>query len=59
MFKFDYENFKGALKKVEEDSHAMLMEDIEKVKAFVEKGLTLFLESSSNEARLSYPGADI
>jgi hypothetical protein len=32
-----------------------LLEDIEKVKAFVEKALTLCLESSANMSRTSYP----
>lgn len=59
MFKFNYDSFKDALKASEENYHAQLMEDIEKVRALVEKGLTLFLESSSNSARVCYPGADI
>lgn len=59
MFRFNYESFKDALKSAEENYQVQLMEDIEKVKALVEKGLTLFLESSSNSARACYPGADI
>ena len=59
MFNFNYEEFKAALKKAEEERYLALREDLEKVKAFVEKALTMFLESSSNKARLSYPGADI
>lgn len=59
MFNFNYENFKGALRNVEQDSHALLMEDIEKVKAFVEKVLTKCLESTSNLARTDYPGLEI
>lgn len=59
MFKFNYESFKDALRGAEENYQAQLMDDIAKVKALVEKGLTLFLESSSNSARVCYPGADI
>lgn len=55
---FDYDKFKAALFKAKEDSHAVLMEDIEKVKVFVEKALTLCLESNANMSRVNYPGVD-
>lgn len=55
----NYENFKAALRKVEEDNHARLMADIEKVKVFVEKTLTLCLESNANVARMNYPGVEL
>lgn len=55
----NYENFKAALRKVEEDNHARLMADIEKVKAFVEKTLTLCLESNANLTRMNYPGVEL
>lgn len=59
MFTFDYDNFKESLKNSEINYQEQLMDDIEKVKAFVEKGLTLFLESSSNSASMCHPGVDI
>jgi len=59
MLGFNYNNFKESLKKAEQENHARLMDDIEKVKAFVEKGLTLFLESNANMSRTSYPGVDV
>lgn len=59
MLGFNYNSFKEALKRVEQENHLRLMEDIKKVKAFVEKALTLFLESSTNMSRVSYPGVDI
>lgn len=55
---FDYDRFKAALFKAKEDSHAVLMQDIEKVKLFVEKALTLCLESNASLARANYPGVD-
>lgn len=58
MFGFNYQNFKEALKRVEEENHQRLMEDIEKVKAFVEKALTLCLESNANMSRTNYPGIE-
>lgn len=58
MFKFNQISFKDALQKMDQDSYARLMEDVEKVKAIIEKGLTLFLESSSNMSRASYPGVE-
>lgn len=59
MAGFDYSSFKEALKRAKEESHALLMRDIEKVKAFVEKMLTLCLESNANISRASYPGLEI
>jgi len=56
---FNYNNFKAALKNVETENHARLMIDIEKVKAFVEKMLTLCLESNANIARMNYPGVEL
>lgn len=55
---FNYQKFKEALRRVEQENHARLMEDLEKVKAFIEKSLTLFLESSVNLARMDYPGLE-
>lgn len=58
MSGFSYESFRAAVLKAKEESHIVLMEDIEKVKAFVEKALTLSLESNANIARMNYPGID-
>lgn len=59
MIGFNYQNFKAALKRVEEENHAKLMQDIEKVKAFVEKMLTLCLESNASLSRSAYPGIEL
>lgn len=59
MIGFSYDSFKEALKRVQEEKHAILMKDIEKVKAFVEKILTLCLESNASVARASYPGLEV
>jgi len=59
MAGFNYNSFKEALRKVEHENHVKLMADIEHVKALVEKGLTLFLESSANTSRMSYPGVEL
>lgn len=59
MTGFDYNRFKEALLKAKEDSYAVLVEDVEKVKANVEKLLTMFLDSNTNKARTCYPGVDI
>ena len=58
MAGFNYNHFKEALQKGQVESHQVLMDDIDKVKAFVEKGLTLFLESSTNIAQTKYHGID-
>lgn len=52
----NYESFKEAVKNVEEENHNTLLFDIEKVKDFIEKALTLCLESSSNKTATNYPG---
>lgn len=59
MFSFDHEAFKMALKKVEDDNHQLLMEEVEKVKAFVEKALSLGLESTASMSRTNYPGLEL
>jgi hypothetical protein len=59
MAGFNYNGFKEALKRVQEENHAKLMQDIEKVKAFVEKALTLCLESNANISRMNYPGIEL
>lgn len=56
---FNYNKFKEALRNAEKENHARLMIDVEKVKAFVEKMLTLCLESSANLSRMNYPGVEL
>ena len=59
MFEFNYNSFRESWKKTQEESHAILLKDIEKVKAFVEKALTLCLECNAHSTRVSYPGVDV
>lgn len=59
MFNFNHGEFKQALKKVEDDNHSILMEEIEKVKAFVEKALSLGLESTASMSRANYQGLEL
>ena len=59
MAGFNYNSFKEALKHAEAENHAKLLIDIEKVKAFVEKMLTLCLESNANMSRMNYPGVEL
>lgn len=59
MSGFNYKSFKEALKRAQEENHRMLMDEIAKVKTFVEKSLTLFLESNANLARVDYPGIEL
>lgn len=59
MSGFNYDSFKAALKRVQDENHERLMDDIEKVKAFVEKALTLCLESNASKARMNYPGVEL
>lgn len=59
MSGFNYDSFKLALKRVQDENHERLLQDIDKVKVFVEKALTLCLESSANTARMNYPGVEL
>lgn len=59
MLGFDYNRFKAALKKAEDENYARLLCEIQKVKVFVEKALTLFLESSTNLAETNYTGVQL
>lgn len=58
MFRFNREKFEGAVKEAEARENELLMNEVDQVKRFVEKALTLCLESTSNIARTSYPGID-
>jgi len=55
----NYNSFKEAIKSVEQENHKALLFDIEKVKAFVEKALTLCLESTSSKTLTEYPSVGI
>lgn len=59
MFKFNYNSFKAALKNSEQVGHEELSQDLEKVKAWVEKALTLCLECNASQARTNYPGLEV
>lgn len=59
MFQFNQQEFRAALQKSQEENISKLNEDIEKVKIWVEKLLTMFLESSTNMSRVSYPGVEL
>lgn len=59
MIGFNYNSFKEAIKRAQEDSHRILMEDIDKVKAVMEKGLAMVMECSTSQTRAAYPGVDI
>ena len=54
-----YEKFKQALKKRQEESYELLMQEVKKVKETIEKILTLILETSANDARVKYSGLDM
>lgn len=56
---FNYSSFKAAVKRIEQEKFAELEREINQVKAFVEKALTLSLESSANTARMNYPGVEL
>jgi hypothetical protein len=57
--RFNYESFRMALKKVEEERFLILQKDIKQVKAWVEKALTMCLDSTANMSRATYSGVDM
>ncbi|MFA7658023.1 MAG: hypothetical protein WCY19_01160 [Candidatus Gastranaerophilaceae bacterium] len=59
MSGFNYNSFKEAINGVEQENYSKLMDDVEKVKVFIEKALTLCLESNANTARTNYPGVEL
>ena len=59
MFNFNKANYEDAKLEAKKVENTLLMDEVEKVKAFVEKVLTACLESTANRTRVSYPGADI
>ena len=58
MAGFNYEGYRAALKRAQDESYAILMQDIQIVKAHVERWLTLFLDSNANLSRMNYPGIE-
>ena len=56
---FNYERFKQALKKLQEESYELLMKEVKKVKETIEKILTLILENSASNARTNYSGLEM
>jgi len=59
MSGFNYNSFKEAVRRIEQEKFAELERDINQVRAFIEKALTLSLESTSNTSRMNYPGVEL
>ena len=55
----NFKKFKEALRKRDEERYLMLQNEIKKMRDNIEKFLTMFLESTSNQARTSYGGLEI
>ena len=56
---FDYAAFREAVNAAKAKKYEELKQDIEKTKLFIEKMLTLSLESTSNTARTKYGGIEL
>lgn len=54
-----FEKFKNALKVAEEEKQEELMNDVRKVRAVVEKVLTMAMENTANVARTQYSGLEM
>lgn len=59
MAGFNYERFKEALRKREEEAFVALKDEVAKVRDNVEKMLVLFCESSAHQARTNYSGLEM
>ncbi len=55
----NFENFKRALKKREEERFEQLKAEVRKVKATIEKLLTMFFESTACQSQTKYSGLDM
>lgn len=55
----NFDKFKAALKKGEEERFAELQNDVQKVRTIVEKLLTSFFESTANQAKTNYAGLEM
>lgn len=56
---YSFEQLKKALKKRDEVKYRLLRMEVRKVKAFIEKMLSLAFESTANQARTSYSGLEM
>lgn len=54
MPRFNFEEFKLALKRREEERYAKLQEEIKKLRDNIEKFLTLFFESTTSKSQTTY-----
>ena len=54
MARFNFEEFKLALKKREEERYAKLQEEIRKIRDTIEKVLTMFFESTTSKVQTKY-----
>lgn len=59
MLGFNYNEFKAAIKRVEEERFEILKKDIDHVKEVVERAITMALDCSANKARMNYPGVEL
>lgn len=59
MYNEKFENLKKALKRKEEENYAKLREEVKKVRATIEKILTMILESSASVAKTNYSGLEM
>ncbi len=56
---YSFLKFKNALKESEERRQEILQKDIQKVRAAVEKFLTMAMENTANAARTQYSGLEM
>lgn len=54
-----FEKFKNALKKAEVERQEELQNDVKKVRAVVEKVLTMAMENTASVARTQYSGLEM
>lgn len=59
MLSSSYNNFKNAVKAAEAEKHEELTSEVNQVRAFIEKILTLSLDNCANIARTNYPGVEL
>ncbi len=55
----NFEKFKLALKKVEEEKYDELQKDVKKVRNVVEKILKMALENTAQVTRMTYAGTEM
>ena len=56
MTRFNFEEFKLALKKREEERYTKLQEEIKKMRDNIEKALETFFETTTSKAQTRYSG---